>query len=249
MKVSTILLVAFACLTSCQNQRSESEQLVDSLKNQLAQKDSILQEYSYAFAAHLPTAPTDTIEGYNSTSADHKIVADLNDIDSLPMIKTQVLLKKPVRTKSPKVDPAIAAAREKAYADSVTAVNTEDEIAWAGISWAWSNTGPCTREILCKTYIGNFMIFFKGKLWPFSQVVHRWFNSAHYCMEAALDALKIKHSGNNHESQEVDELLAIAWAMASQIHNEPYKEWQRTHGDAVLRALRRLRILVNYPTT
>jgi len=214
-------------LISCSNQHSEeSKQLVDSLKTQIVYKDSIIESFQKGFAKHLSTPPTDTIKPTKSSDA-----GSFKKIQIMPAVTSYF---KPIEI-----------TRELAVA-----LNTdEDQLAWEGIWWAWNDDGPCTKEWLCKTYIGNFSIFYNGHWNPFSQLVQRWTTSAHDCMTNALDALKIKHSGEKNESQEIDHGLAIAWAMASQIHNEPYKEWQRTHGDAVIRALLRLRREVGYPTT
>lgn len=108
---------------------------------------------------------------------------------------------------------------------------SDDEIAWTGVAWAWGNDGPCTQTWMCMTHVGNFEISFSDGNFGFGKVVHRMGNSAHDCIQNAKDAMKPPHP---------DRGLAVAWVMASQIHNKPYYEWLRLHGDAVLNALRRI---------
>jgi hypothetical protein len=107
------------------------------------------------------------------------------------------------------------------------------ETAYANIIWAWNDHGPCTRFILCATYIGNFEITFSNGSIGFNQVVQRLTTSAHDCIQKAKDALL----GPNGDGNNPNFALAVTWVMASQIHNKPVYEWLRTHGDAVIAAL------------
>lgn len=107
------------------------------------------------------------------------------------------------------------------------------QVAYQGIIWAWNNHGPCTRFVLCATYIGNFEITFGDGKIGFSKLVQRLTTSAHNCIQNAKNALL----GDNHNGINPDRGLAVAWVMASQIHNKPYYEWLKEHGDAVIKAL------------
>src|SRR4051812_48270226 len=103
---------------------------------------------------------------------------------------------------------------------------TSDDVstAYVGISWAWNNYAPCSNLILCASYIGNFEINFGTGGLGFSRIVQRITTSAHDCIKNAKDALL----GLNHDGVNPDHGLAVAWVMASQIHNKPYYEWLRT---------------------
>ncbi|RZM20465.1 MAG: hypothetical protein EOO88_36125 [Pedobacter sp.] len=110
---------------------------------------------------------------------------------------------------------------------------SDDEVAFAHINWAWQNTGPCTRFILCATYIGNFEIVFSNGSIGFSRIVQRLTTSARDCIKNAKKAML----GRNGDGVNPDRDLAVAWVMASQIHNRPVYDWLRLHGDNVIRAL------------
>lgn len=116
-------------------------------------------------------------------------------------------------------------------------VENDDQIAFSHISWAWGNTGPCTRFILCATYIGNFEITFSDGNIGFNRIIQRLTTSAHDCIANAKKALR----GPNRDGVNPDRGLAVGWVMASQIHNRPVYDWLRNHGDAVIRALGRIR--------
>lgn len=111
--------------------------------------------------------------------------------------------------------------------ESISIASSDVEIATAHIRWAWGNYGPCTRFPLCATYIGNFEIVFSDGNISFRNIVQRLTTSAHDCIANAKNAL-----GRN------DRGLAVAWVMASQIHNSPVYDWLKNHGDAVITALR-----------
>lgn len=109
-----------------------------------------------------------------------------------------------------------------------------DEVATAlvHIRWAWDDRGPCTRFILCATYFDHVEIrFFENGKFVFkpAPTIRRWDKSAHDCIEEAKKA-----------AARFENPLAVEWVMASQIHNPDVKEWLRTHGSAVIEALRRL---------
>lgn len=114
-----------------------------------------------------------------------------------------------------------------------TIVDNDDQIAFSAISWAWGNTGPCTRFILCATYIGNFEITFSDGSIGFNKIIQRLTTSAHDCIANAKKALL----GPKGDGRNPDRGLAVGWVMASQIHNRPVYDWLRNHGDAVIRAL------------
>lgn len=109
-----------------------------------------------------------------------------------------------------------------------------DDVATAltHIRWAWNDHGPCTRFILCATYFDHVEIrFFENGRFVFKSAptIRRWDKSAHDCIKEAKKAVS-----------RFEYPLAVEWVMASQIHNPPVKEWLRTHGDAVIAALRQL---------
>ena len=113
-------------------------------------------------------------------------------------------------------------------------INSDDvSTAYVGVLWAWNDNSPCSQILLCATYIGNFEITFGNGGLGFTGVVQRITTSAHDCIKNAKDALM----GQNKDGVNPDRGLAVAWVMASQIHNKPYYEWLKTHGDAVVAAL------------
>ena len=216
MKKSSFLL-AILCMLMCQcnqqdgKQQTAKQSTVDSLQLLVDTLRGQLAAYNLN-DGHLSALPVDTIVVKPPT---------------LPADWIKVMLKQGIGINTnmifDKVDQAIT--------------KSDETIAREGIIWAWGNTGPCTQELLCKTYVGNFFIVFKGSVWPFKDMILRWFNSAHDCIQNAINALKGSPGHKADDVQIPDRALAVAWVMASQIHNKSYYEWLRTHGDAVVNVL------------
>lgn len=110
-----------------------------------------------------------------------------------------------------------------------TVASNDVDNALTHIRWAWSDNGPCTRFVLCATYIDEVGISFtNGNFGPFIKI-QRLTNSAHDCIQHAKDELVQGHRG-----------VAVEWVIASQIHNPPVYDWLRAHPDAVVTALGRI---------
>lgn len=121
----------------------------------------------------------------------------------------------------------------QSLAPAASILSSDLETAYLYVKWAWDDTGPCSQEPLCSTYIGNFEITFNGSMVGFRQVVARLGISAHACIVNAKKSLL----GPKKDGYNPNYGLAVAWVMASQIHNKAVSEWIRNHGDATIRAL------------
>jgi hypothetical protein len=121
--------------------------------------------------------------------------------------------------------------RANGSAAALAVPGSDVDHAWTAVNWAWHDDGPCTRFVLCWTYInGAGIAFSDGRVGPFVQI-YRDGKSAHSCIQSALDALYGNPSNPG---------LAVEWVMASQIHNPPEKDWLQNHPDAVIAALLRI---------
>lgn len=113
---------------------------------------------------------------------------------------------------------------EFAASNAIDASDTD--VALGHINWAWGDHGPCTKFLLCATYIDHAGISFSdGNLGAFVKI-QRLTTSAHDCIQNAKNALR-----------DSNKALAVEWVMASQIHNRPVYDWLKGHGDAVVSAL------------
>jgi hypothetical protein len=123
------------------------------------------------------------------------------------------------------------------FASDLNITSSDLETAWGAVRWSWGNDAPCSNIKLCATHIDNITIIFGVIPIDLKHLVQRLTTSAHDCIVNAKKALM----GINGDGQNPDHGLAVAWVMASQIHNKPMYDWLRTHGDAVLQALYRIR--------
>jgi hypothetical protein len=117
------------------------------------------------------------------------------------------------------------------FVASPAVAQNQDDIgtAYAHIGWAWKNHGGCSQVDICFLHFDKWVgtIRFDDGIeisaWP---RIWRGDKSAHECIVQARAAL---HDGQIG--------LAVAWVMASQIHNPDVYRWMRDHPGAVKAAL------------
>jgi len=100
--------------------------------------------------------------------------------------------------------------------------------AYKDVSWAWGDSGPCTKLTLCLSYFSDWEIKVNLGSGSISVMprVQRITTSAHECIQNAKNALAAG-----------DRVLAVSWVVATQLQNRPEMEWLATHGQAVITAL------------
>jgi len=211
-------IILFAgILFSCGNGADDaSKTTIDSSVN--SNKSTKPETIETLADGQLKTPPKDTIFGTGDR------------VSSLTVPSADTVHKSPTPAQLKEVQELLS---KLATIQAVTIIDDDVQVAYSHILWAWGDNGPCTRFILCATYIGNFEIKFSDGDLGFSRIVQRLTTSAHDCIANAKKALLGPHGDGNNP----DRGLAVAWVMASQIHNRPVYEWQRTHGDAVIKAL------------
>lgn len=212
-KFNLIFFPAVCLLLSC-NENSKTGSL-----NQKNTKDSINQDIiktSSVKKIHIDTiysTPKDSVLA--STSKPTKETADTAKLLKISISKVAAISDAPL----------------------MSVLDNDVQFAYVNELWAWNDHSNCKRIALCFTYIGNFEITFSNGKVGFNKIVQRVTTSAHDCIQNAKNALL----GQDNDGKNPDRALAVAWIMASQIHNKAVYEWYRTHGDATLKALALIR--------